>query len=235
MSVTSFFVSLPRQTLWLMDEILQGRIESLATRRPKKLLAGIVCVMFVCGLAYGAVMGSYAESFVGFRPWQMFFSAIKVPLLLLATFLLSLPSFYVANSMLGLRADFGQAIRAVLTCQAALTIVLAGLGPLTIFFYTCGVSYTQALAFNSLMFGLASLSVQVLLRRLYQPLIERDRRHIWMVRAWLLIYTFVGIQMGWILRPFIGSPGLLTTFLREEAWGNAYLEVIGVFYHMLFR
>ncbi len=232
MSALSYIESIPRQTFWLMDEVLHGRIETLATKKPKKLLAGIVCLMVVCGLAYGAVMGSYAESIADIRPWQMLYSATKVPILLVATFLLSLPSFYIANSMLGLRDDFGQAIRALLTCQAALTIVLAGFGPLTLFCYACGATYSQALVFNGLMFGLASLAVQVLLRRLYQPLIVRDVRHLWMVRTWLAIYTFVGIQMGWILRPFIGSPDLPTGFLREEAWGNAYLEVFGILYRL---
>ena len=27
-----------------------------------------------------------------------------------------------------------------------------------------------------------------------------------MLRTWLVIYVFVGIQMGWVLRPFIGDP-----------------------------
>ena len=27
-----------------------------------------------------------------------------------------------------------------------------------------------------------------------------------MLRTWLVIYVFVGIQMGWVLRPFVGSP-----------------------------
>jgi hypothetical protein len=50
-----------------------------------------------------------------------------------------------------------------------------------------------------------NLSVQLLLRRLYRPLIQQDPRHRWMVPAWIVIYSFVGIQMGWVLRPFIGS------------------------------
>jgi hypothetical protein len=40
-----------------------------------------------------------------------------------------------------------------------------------------------------------------------------------------LIYAFVGIQMGWVLRPFIGQPGVPTTFFRPGAWGNAYVEL----------
>jgi hypothetical protein len=234
MSISSFITLLPRRIFRLADEVLRGRVETLAAKRPLLLNIAILCLMVVCGLGYGAVMGSYAESISAIRPWQVFYSATKVPLLLLATFTLSLPCFYVANTMLGLHADFGRALRAILSAQSALTLVLAGLAPFTLFWYSCGATYGQALAFNSLTFGLASFSVQVLLKRLYRPLIERDFRHVWMVRLWLVIYTFVGIQMGWVLRPFIGSPKLVTAFLREEAWGNAYLEIFDLFYRLIF-
>jgi hypothetical protein len=163
----------------------------------------------------------------------MCYSALKVPFLLLVTFLISLPSFYVANSMIGLHADFGRALRALMTTQAALTIVLAGFAPFTMLVYVSGCSYDQALAFNAGMFGLASVSVQVLLRRLYRPLIQRDPRHRWMVFAWIVIYSFVGIQMGWVLRPFIGSLNQATTFFREGAWGNAYLVVLELISRLL--
>ena len=232
MSISSLITRLPHRVFWLADEVLRGRVETLAAKRPVLLNIAILCLMVVCG--YGAVMGSYAESISAIRPRQVLYSATKVPFLLLATFALSLPSFYVANTMLGLHADFGRALRALLSAQSALTLVLAGLAPFTLFWYGCGATYSQALAFNSLMFGLSSLSVQVLLKRLYLPLIERDSRHAWMVRVWLVIYTFIGIQMGWVLRPFIGSPNLGTAFFREEAWGNAYLEIFDLFYRLFF-
>jgi len=54
------------------------------------------------------------------------------------------------------------------------------------------------------------------------------------ILLWLVLYTFIGIQMGWVLRPFIGSPKLETAFFREEAWGNAYLEIFDVFYRLFF-
>jgi hypothetical protein len=197
------------------------------------MVAGIIALMICCGLIYGSVMGSWAKTLDTIRPWQMFFSGVKVPLLLSATFLLSLPSFYVANTMLGLQQDFGDALRSLLATQAALTIVLAALSPFTLFWYVSGAEYDQALAFNALMFGIASLAVQLLLRKLYRPLIQRNRLHIWMVRTWLLIYSFVGIQMGWVLRPFIGSPDRPTTFFREDAWGNAYLVIYELFHKLL--
>jgi len=43
-----------------------------------------------------------------------------------------------------------------------------------------------------------------------------------MLRAWLVIYVFVGIQMGWVFRPFIGDPSAPVQFFRKGSWSNAY-------------
>jgi len=51
-------------------------------------------------------------------------------------------------------------------------------------------------------------------------------RHRILLRLWLVIYAFVGIQMGWLLRPFIGDPDIPITFFRPNAWGNAYVTVL---------
>jgi hypothetical protein len=53
----------------------------------------------------------------------------------------------------------------------------------------------------------------------------RSPRHRLLLRAWFFLYAFVGIQMGWVLRPFIGDPHLPVAFFRSEAWGNAYVIV----------
>lgn len=55
--------------------------------------------------------------------------------------------------------------------------------------------------------------------------------HRWLLRAWLLVYAFVGIQMGWLLRPFVGDPNSPTHFFREKMWGNAYEVVARMIWH----
>jgi len=72
----------------------------------------------------------------------------------------------------------------------------------------------QAILFNALMFGIASFTAQFLLRRLYRPLIERNPKHRVLLRAWLIVFAFVGIQMGWVLRPLIGAPGTPFSWFR---------------------
>jgi branched-subunit amino acid ABC-type transport system permease component len=109
--------------------------------------------------------------------------------------------------------------------QASLTLILASLAPFTLTWYASTDAYAPAVLMNAAMFGLASLAAQLVLRRLYEPLIARNPRHRTLLRAWLVLYAFIGIQLGWVLRPFIGHPGSEVRFFRQGAWGNAYIEV----------
>jgi hypothetical protein len=185
----------------------------------------LLAMIILFGMFYGAMMGLFYGEDEAPRALQATYSAAKVPMLLLLTFLIALPSFYVMNMLLGLAGDFAEALRALLATQAGLTVVLASLAPFTLLFYASTINYDAAILFNALMFTAASLAGQRLLKRFYAPLIARDPRHRRMVRVWIILYAFIGIQMGWVLRPFIGDPDKPTAFFREGAWGNAYIEV----------
>lgn len=208
------------------EEALRGRggeKGEVRAGRSKLVMLGVMGV----GLAglYGATMGTFPDESGGVRPWQMLFSAIKVPMLLVVTFLVALPSFFVLNTLLGVRDDFGEVMRALGNTQAVVTLVLASLAPVTLFWYVSTTEYDWALVWNGVMFLVASLAGQVALVRSYKPLIARNRVHRRLLLAWLVLFTFVGIQLGWVLRPFVGSPGAPTQFFRSGAWGNAYVEV----------
>ena len=65
------------------------------------------------------------------------------------------------------------------------------------------------------------------LARHYQPLIRRRPRHRHALALWFVLYLFVGVKVGWVLRPFVGDPALPTTFLREGRWQeNPYANLI---------
>jgi hypothetical protein len=157
-----------------------------------------------------------------------------VPLLLQGTFLLTLPCFFVVNTLAGLREDFRAALEGLLAAQAGLAIILVALAPYTLLMYASSDSYHAASFFNALMFTVAALAAQVLLRRHYRPLIARNRRHAWMVGLWLFLYAFVGIQMCWVLRPFLGWPDEPVTFFRRELWDNAYVILLQKYWRLFF-
>jgi hypothetical protein len=216
------------------DDILRRRSWTTQSGQAGPALFWLTAALLTFGMSYGAVMGVFG-GVVGPRVWQVVYAAAKVPLLLLAAFLLGLPSFFVFNTLFGLRRDFLQAVRAIMATQAGLAVVLASLAPFTALWYASSSDYAAALRFNGLMFAVASFAAQWLLREYYQPLIHRNRKHRWMLWTWLGIYVFVAIQLAWILRPFVGAPGSPVQFFREESWGNAYVVVAQLVYDLLSR
>ena len=207
-----------------VDDFLHGRGGFAIAARPERQIKWLIGFIFVFGILYGAVMGSFSSLAPG-RGHQLAYSAVKVPLLLFVTFALCLPSFFVINTVLGLRADFRQALRAIVAMQSSVTIVLACLAPVTALFYLSVSNYSAAVLLNGLMFAIASMTSQIVVRRYYAPLIRRQPRHRVMLLIWFVLYIFVGIQMGWVLRPFIGAPNAPVVFFRQDAWGNAYVVI----------
>ena len=212
--------------LALADDIL--RRAPWTTRSHEALSALLRLGTNLAGFAflYGAAMGTF-RLLAGQEEWlkQILYSAVKVPILLSASFIIGLPSFFVLSTLLGLRRDFGESLRALVAAQAGLAIVLAALSPLTLLWYASSTDHNNALLFNGVMFAVASVSAQYLLRGYYRPLIARNPRHRKLLIAWGCIYVAVAIQLAWLMRPFVGSPTAPVEFLRPEGWDNAYVVV----------
>ncbi|HVJ80426.1 MAG TPA: hypothetical protein VNC50_05090 [Planctomycetia bacterium] len=177
------------------------------------------------GLLYGMVMGTFGGVFTPERWWQMLYSAAKVPLLLLLSFVLCVPSFYVFCSLLGLQRDFPQALAAIVAAQGVLAVTLASLAPLVFVVYASTDDYNAAVLYHGAPFLVASLAGQRALVRGYRPLIARNSRHRIAAILWLLAYVFVAIQLAWNLRPFVGSPRLPVEFFRADSFTNAYVAL----------
>jgi hypothetical protein len=219
-----------REFFPLADEFLRGQGRFAVDAPAVGRLKWLILFTFLFGACYGAVMGSFGVCAFG-HPRLFAYTligALKVPLLLLVTFLLSLPSFFVLNAIFGLRDDFGESLRAVTGMLACLATVLAALAPITLFFYCSCDYYDAAILFNGLMFSIAALASSHVARRYYGPLIRRSPRHKTMLLLWLGLYTFVAIQMAWTLRPFIGDPNpqVPIVLMRSGEIDNAYLEIV---------
>jgi hypothetical protein len=195
-----------------------GRGRTLELRALLATIAG-------AGALYGCAMGSFACDSAA-RAKLILYAGIKVPILLLATAALCLPGFFVLNTVAGLGHAFARALRAILAGQAALAVALTSLAPLILFTYVRGVAHPLALLLNAVAFSCASASGQLVMRRYYRALILEDSRHRIMLAAWMFLYAIVGIQMGWMLRPFVGGPGIPVTFFRSEPFSNAYVVVV---------
>ncbi len=227
----------PRTPSWSRtpDDILRRAAWTVRADAPLATLPRLLACVVLFGGAYGAAMGLY-RGLNGQPGWllQVGYSAIKTPLLITGSFAVSLPTFFVVSTLLGLRRDFGRSVRALVAAQAAMAITLSALAPLTLVFYGSSSNYRQALLFNGAMFATASFAGQVVLRSHFRPLISRNPLHRRLLLAWGIAYAFVATQLAWLLRPFIGSSTLAVTFFRPEAWDNAYVVVARLVWETLF-
>ena len=175
-----------------------------------------------CGGLYGAVMASHGGVW-GDRAWMVLYGAVKVPLLFLATMLLAIPCFYVLNLLSGVGDDFRRVWSRLVDYQLSVALQLAALAPTALLINLTSDSRVAQL-WSTLLFAGTSYNAYQGLTRAYAPL-EQDRPvHRRLRRAWMGLYAFIGVQMGWDLRPFFGSPTMPVAFFRDEI-GNAYVEI----------
>ena len=105
----------------------QDRFATDAHGLPWRFLVGVV---LACGGLQGAAMGAFDGPSL-----QIVVSALKVPILIGVATLLALPSLFVVNTVIGLREDFADVLRAIFTAQATVAIALAALAPVLLFAY----------------------------------------------------------------------------------------------------
>src|SRR3712207_6474413 len=92
---------------------------------------------------------------VGFL--QMLASAAKVPMLFFLTLLVTFPSLYVFNALVGSRLAFATVTRLLLAAVAVTMAVLASFGTIVVFFSLCTTSYPFMVLLNVAMFAAAGL------------------------------------------------------------------------------
>jgi hypothetical protein len=156
---------------WLveLDRILRGETTRLADLRHGTLrfpLAGVLVVLVLLAMVAGVCVGSYAVINHD-RPMQMLASAVKVPALFLLTLVVTLPSLYVFNALVGSRLTANSLVRLFIAALAVNVAVLSSLGPIVAFFSINTASYNFMVLLNVVAFAVSGmLSLAFLLQTL---------------------------------------------------------------------
>ncbi len=159
---------------WLrsVDQILRGETTRMASLREgmRFPVAGVAAVTVVLGLVYGFCMGCFAM--INRQPpvyEQLVASTIKVPLLFVLTLIVTFPSLYVFNALVGSRLTFTALLRLLLAAMAVTLAVLASFGPITIFFSVSTDSYSFMVLLNVALYAVAGfLGLAFLLQTLHR-------------------------------------------------------------------
>ncbi len=96
------------------------------------------------------------------------------------------------------------------------------------------LAYRVTLLLHVGIIALAGIISNVRLLDMLTALVRDPRIARRVLGSWLVLNLFVGSQLSWILRPFIGSPNLPVEFLRPNAFeGNFYETVYLALRHVL--
>lgn len=164
---------------------------------------------FLC-LAACALYGVYGVGMGSFRgPVSGIASGIKLPFLYLLTLAVCGPLLYALNCLAGPRLEARQCARLLLMATTANAVALASYAPAAIFFTltTSREGYGFLVLMHVAAFaasGAISLAVVGVILRSASLAVGRPLRASFPA-AWGAAYAFVGSQMSWTLRPWIGS------------------------------
>jgi hypothetical protein len=219
-------INLLRERQTFLEEIRQG------VKLPTKIISLLVCSSLFLAI-YGGIIGAY-------HSWmQAISSAVKLPALYLLTLLICLPTLYFSNIIFGSKRSFPQHFALVLTAVSVISVLLFSFAPITLFFLITTNNYQFLILLNVIIFSLTGFIGISSLHQAAKIVLEQDgegsdvRRKI--IRSWLLLYAFVGSQLGWTLRPFFGTPDSPFQLFRERE-GNFYLSVLqSIMYLLGFR
>jgi hypothetical protein len=217
------------------SEALAGWTEDWSKRR----VGTHVLVIAVGAGAYGAAMGWWRD------PWQAFFVAIKFPLIILLTAVGNALLNAMLAPLLGLNITLRQSLLAVLMSFAITAAIMGAFAPLTAFVawnappMSPDVKSTPTYGFikitHVIVIAFAGIAGNVRLFQLLTKLSQGNRSVARRVLfAWLAVNLFLGSQLTWIARPFIGAPQLPVVFLREGAFqGNFYENVFHTIVYLI--
>lgn len=228
-----------------LDRLLRGehtRTELLASGRFELPLRSFVPLAIGLGASYGFFMGWFALSShwgkeTSGQGWmQLFAGMVKLPALFLLTLLVTFPSLYVFNALVGTRLTFVAVLRLLIAAIVVNLAVTASLGTILAFFTLSTTSYHFMVVLNVILLGVSGcIGLGFLLQTLRRltpvdlsassldpdaPKPQEEAANT-IFYVWIIIYALVGMQMGWLLRPFIGSPGAKFEWFRDRS-GNFF-------------
>ena len=207
-----------------------GTLAGWAGKFESRRFAFHLAVIVVGAGAYGAAMGWWRD------PAQALYVGIKFPLIILLTTVGNALLNAMLAPLLGLNVTLRQSLLAVLMSFAITAAILGAFSPLMAFLVwnappmSPDVKSTLAYALIKLLhvvvIAFAGIAGNVRLFQLLQQLAGNRRVAKRVLIAWLAANLFLGSQLTWMARPFIGAPQLPVAFLREGALkGNFYENV----------
>jgi hypothetical protein len=136
---------------------------------------------------------------------------------------------YFFNVLFGSNQTLSQNVALTLTAMTVTSVLLISFAPIILFFLLTTSQYQFFKLFNVVVFAIAG-SIGVLFLSQGMRVVSAAGREgagarSTVLRLWIIVYAFVGSQMAWALRPFIGAPSIPFELFRQLG-GNFYSNIV---------
>jgi hypothetical protein len=213
--------------------LLRGESETISAWsehwNARRLALHVAVIVLGAGF-YGAAMGWWRD------PQQALYVAIKFPLIILLTTLGNALINGMLAPLLGLNLPFRQSFSAIVMSFTIAAAILGAFSPLIAFLVwnapdlnsksISASAYNFILLMHVAVIALAGVTGNVRLFQLLSRLGGNRATTFRVLFAWLVGNLFLGSQLSWILRPFIGSPVLPVEFFRKAALDGNFFEAV---------
>jgi hypothetical protein len=224
-----------RGYLGLIDAILRRRddffAEIFSGENLRARLRMFILTVAALSCFYGATMG--ASSFAGGLErglLQILSAGIKVPALYLLTVAVCFPALFIILVLMGSKLSFLQTLSLILLALTLNSILLAACAPIVFFFIITGSTYDFVKLLHVAVMAFSGFWAMAALWHGLREMCERSnlypKKAVTILQIWILVFAFVGTQMAWSLRPFVGSPAQPFQVFRAEQEGNFYSAVL---------
>jgi hypothetical protein len=180
--------------------------------------------------AFGAALGCWRD------PLQAVFAGIKLPLIMLLTAAGNALLNGMLAPLLGLRIHFRQSFLSILTSFALASVILGAFSPLAAFAIwnapplaegaNNSATHAGILLLLVVVIAFAGITANLRLLQLLRALAGESAVAWRVLLAWLAGNLFLGSQLSWVLRPFIGNPSMPVQFLRPDAFHGNFYETV---------
>ncbi len=215
---------MPAQDFLLVAELLLKRRDQIYANLKsgtnlRSLIIDSNIIIIVLTALYGASMGVFPGGV------QVIYDAVKIPLLLLVTLYVTVPTYYIFDALFGGKLSLRQILAILLTGFGLMALILIALLPVNLFFIlttganTGSSAYAFIILLNLAIYTVAGLGALTFIIDGYRATHEGVEWKLGFLMS-SLVLILVGTQMSWILRPYFNSDAVI-----RPVGGNFYIDV----------
>ena len=188
-----------------------------------------VLIVVLSTAAYGAVLAAWRS------PLMAAYVAVKLPVVFVATTLVVSAFCWAAGLLCRAGLRYREVLGAVFSAMAVAGSILLALSPVVLYFVFSGApdagtreemrfAHATMMMVHILVLACAGATGNLVLCRALRRRVLPACRLAPMVALWIASFAVVGCQLGWIMRPLVGSPNIAVEFLRSDALDSNFLE-----------